>query len=99
MALECRRTRRHSARWLLKPGMKRSAHGPSQIAIWRLHPTPKIAEALRREPKEPYHIATVHNPGVRTWATERFYGGGGEEMAPSSLWLTDGVPRCPSRTT
>ncbi len=35
MALECRRTRRHSARWLLKSGMKRSAHGPSQIAIWR----------------------------------------------------------------
>ena len=52
MALECRRTRRHSARWLLKPGMTRSAHGPSQIAIWRLHPTPKIAEALRREPKD-----------------------------------------------
>src|SRR5205823_15023479 len=52
MALECRRTRRHSARWLLKPGMTRSAHGPSQIAIWRLHPTPKIAEALRREHKD-----------------------------------------------
>src|SRR5438477_13031598 len=52
MALECRRRRRHSARWLLKPGMTRSAHGPSQIAIWRLHLTPKIAEALRREPKD-----------------------------------------------
>src|SRR5438270_4725573 len=52
MALECRRRRRHSARWLLKAGMTRSAHGPSQIAIWRLHPAPKIAEALRREPKD-----------------------------------------------
>src|SRR5271155_5893996 len=31
--------------------------------------------------------------------TERFYGAGGEEMATSSLYLTDGVPRCPSRTT
>jgi hypothetical protein len=31
--------------------------------------------------------------------TERCYGAGGEEMAPSSLHLTDGVPRCPSRTT
>ena len=31
--------------------------------------------------------------------TKRCYGAGGEEMAPSSLWLTDGVPRCPSRTT
>jgi hypothetical protein len=31
--------------------------------------------------------------------TERRYGAGGEEMATSSLHLTDGVPRCPSRTT
>jgi hypothetical protein len=30
---------------------------------------------------------------------ERCYGAGGEEMATSSLHLTDGVPRCPSRTT
>src|SRR5438270_11949826 len=29
----------------------------------------------------------------------RFYGAGGEEMATSSLRVTDGVPRCPSRTT
>ena len=31
--------------------------------------------------------------------TERSYGAGGEEMATSSLHVTDGVPRCPSRTT
>src|SRR6267143_5888977 len=31
--------------------------------------------------------------------TERCYGAGGEDMAPSSLHLIDGVPRCPSRTT
>ena len=31
--------------------------------------------------------------------TERRYGAGGEEMATSSLHVTDGVPRCPSRTT
>src|SRR5207253_4807064 len=31
--------------------------------------------------------------------TERCYGAGGEEMATSSLDVTDGVPRCPSRTT
>jgi hypothetical protein len=30
---------------------------------------------------------------------ERRYGAGGEEMATSSLHLTEGVPRCPSRTT
>jgi hypothetical protein len=36
---------------------------------------------------------------ARLSGTERCYGAGGEEMAPSSLWLTDGVPRCPSRTT
>ena len=31
--------------------------------------------------------------------TERRYGAGGEGVATSSLHLTDGVPRCPSRTT
>ena len=31
--------------------------------------------------------------------TKRFYGAGGEEMASSSLHVTDGVPRFPSRTT
>jgi hypothetical protein len=29
---------------------------------------------------------------ARPSGTERWYGAGGEEMAPSSLWLTDGVP-------
>jgi hypothetical protein len=36
---------------------------------------------------------------ARPSGTERCYGAGGEEMATSSLHLTDGVPRCPSRTT
>ena len=36
---------------------------------------------------------------ARLSGTERCYGAGGEEMAPSSLHLTDGVPRYPSRTT
>src|SRR5438105_13701061 len=31
--------------------------------------------------------------------TKRRYGAGGEEMETSSLHVTDGVPRCPSRTT
>jgi hypothetical protein len=31
--------------------------------------------------------------------TERRYGAGGEGVATSSLHVTDGVPRCPSRTT
>ena len=43
---------------------------------------------------------TLWLPGVsHAGGTKRCYGAGGEEMAPSSLWLTDGVPRCPSRTT
>src|SRR5271169_982363 len=38
-----------------------------------------------------------HRRGRRAFGgTERFYGTGGEEMATSSLHLTDGVPRCPS---
>jgi hypothetical protein len=31
--------------------------------------------------------------------TGRCYGAGGGDMATSSLHVTDGVPRCPSRTT
>src|SRR6516165_10121315 len=31
--------------------------------------------------------------------TDRRYGAGGEDVATSSLHVTDGVPRCPSRTT
>ena len=31
--------------------------------------------------------------------TGRRYGAGGEDVATSSLQVTDGVPRCPSRTT
>ena len=31
--------------------------------------------------------------------TDRSYGAGGEEVATSSLHVTDGVPRCPSRMT
>jgi hypothetical protein len=47
------------------------------------------------KPDRPGSLKTVAlSPG-----TERCYGAGGEEMAPSSLHLTDGVPRCPSRTT
>ena len=33
---------------------------------------------------------------ARLSGTERCYGAGGEEMAPSSLWLTDGVPDAPA---
>ena len=37
---------------------------------------------------------TFHTSG-----TDRRYGAGGEDVATSSLHVTDGVPRCPSRTT
>jgi hypothetical protein len=36
---------------------------------------------------------------ARLSGTERSYGAGGEAMATSSLHVTDGVARCPSRTT
>jgi hypothetical protein len=48
----------------------------------------------RRE-REPAHDAS----GAHPRGTDRCYGAGGEEMATSSLHLTDGVPRCPSQTT
>jgi hypothetical protein len=35
----------------------------------------------------------------RSGGTERCYGAGDKDMATSSLHVTDGVPRCPSRTT
>ena len=44
------------------------------------------------------HLARL-GTGSPFGGTERFYGAGGEEMATSSLHVTDGVPRCPSRTT
>jgi hypothetical protein len=37
--------------------------------------------------------------GTDPRGTKRSYGAGGEEVATSSLHVTDGVPRCPSRTT
>jgi hypothetical protein len=41
----------------------------------------------------------VEMDGLNPGGTDRCYGAGGEDVATSSLHLTDGVPRCPSRTT
>jgi hypothetical protein len=52
-------------------------------------PAGRSGISLRQHPADPFARG----------GTERFYGAGGEEMATSSLHVTDGVPRCPSRTT
>ena len=73
------------------------------LAQWPL--LPLTAESLtRRRANALELLGGVPKPHLPDIATneihvERCYGAGGEEMAPSSLWLTDGVPRCPSRTT
>jgi hypothetical protein len=49
---------------------------------------------------EPCAETTWRAPGeFLRGGTNRCYGAGGENVATSSLHLTDGVPRCPSRTT
>jgi hypothetical protein len=42
---------------------------------------------------------TRSSNGSHPTGTDRCYGAGGEDVATSSLHLTDGVPRCPSRMT
>ena len=47
----------------------------------------------------PEQMAQIGKYGGLLIMTERCYGAGDKDMATSSLHVTDGVPRCPSRTT
>ena len=45
------------------------------------------------------HLSSATAETFHKSGTDRRYGAGGEDVATSSLHVTDGVPRCPSRTT
>src|SRR5215472_9397859 len=55
--------------------------------------------AAERAGREAIVPGRFRNRGLSCRGTKRSYGARGEEMATSSLDVTDGVPRCPSRTT
>ena len=69
--------------------------GPPMSAPFTVGPGVRIPFAPARSQQRTLWLPGASHAG----GTQRCYGAGGEEMAPSSLWLTDGVPRCPSRTT
>src|SRR5262249_50096998 len=62
------------------------------------HRPPCTVDLARAKAAAPY-LAAGPMVQIRLPPAERCYGTGDEKMATSSLQLTDGVPRCPSRTT